>query len=259
MERRSTPLNVQTNIFACDYDGQSNLEMVYQAVRQWVHGPYQEAITAEDGTEVEVPIDFSYLAALSAEERTVVSKAERSFFENLCADNCYVNDVTKVLAEYLSPTELLEMVVYAFLEEMYVPDNITGVNTVDRYYVMYNALMSKADTLIVEMMNGLRKDYTFDINGDLPASKYTELAVAMFESNTAAVENHMDDFVELVQWLKGKLDDSVDLRRFGDKDLSDHRSLLFDVLRDLLNIGRQLPSRYLNWFPFWKTCLMFVI
>ena len=79
-------------------------------------------------------------------------------------------------------------------------------------------------------------DYTLDIDGDLMMPKYTELAVAMFESNTAAVENHMDDFVELVQWLKGKLDGSLDLRRFGDKDMSDHHSLLFDVLRDLLNI-----------------------
>ena len=206
-----------------------------------MHGPYQEAPTAHDGTDVEVPIDFSYLADLSAEERTVALKAERKLFENFAADNKYVNDVSKVLAEYLSPTELLEMMVYAFLEEFYIPDNYS-VNTVDRYYVMHNALMSKADTLIVEMMNGLRKDYTLDIDGDLMMPKYTELAVAMFESNTAAVENHMDDFVELVQWLKGKLDGSLDLRRFGDKDMSDHRSLLFDVLRDLLNIARQLPT-----------------
>ena len=48
--------------------------------------------------------------------------------------------------------------VYAFLEEFYIPDNYS-VNTVDRYYVMHNALMSKADTLIVEMMNGLRRLY----------------------------------------------------------------------------------------------------
>ena len=109
-------------------------------------------------------------------------------------------------------------------------------------YIAYNGLMSKADTLIVEMMNGLRKDYTLDINGDLPTSKYTELAVAMFESNTDAVENHMDAFVELVQWLKGKLDDFVSLRRFGDKDMSDHRTVLFDVLRNLPNIGRQSPT-----------------
>ena len=93
------PLNVQQSIFAHDYD-HSNQETVYQVVRQWVHGPYQEAPTTHDGTDVEVPIDFSYLADLSAEERTVALKAERKLFENFAADNKYVNDVSKVLAEY---------------------------------------------------------------------------------------------------------------------------------------------------------------
>jgi len=237
------PLNVQTSIFGSDYDNGSNLETVYQAVRQWVHGPYQPPVkTDEDGTTIEVPIDFSYLAELPAKKRTVALKAERKLFENFSAHNQYVDDVTKVLVEYLSPTELLEMVVYAFGEEFHNPD-MYNVNTVDRYYIAHNALMSQSDMLIVEVMDGLRKDYTLDINGDLPMSQYTELAVAMFESNTAALENHMDGFIELVQWLKGKLDEFVALRRFGDKDMSDHRAVLFDVLRDLLNIGRQLPTR----------------
>jgi superfamily II RNA helicase len=146
-----------------------------------------------------------------------------------------------VLAEYLSPTELLEMVVYAYGEEMYDSDAY-NVNTVDRYYVMYNALISKADTLLVEVMNGVRKDYTLDINGDLRMAEYTELAKGIFEANTAALEQYMDDFVALVQWLKEELDKVVALRRFGDKNMSEHREVLFDVLRDFLNIGRELPT-----------------
>ena len=72
--------------FAHDYDNSSNQETVYrQSVRQWVHGPYQPPVkTNEDGTD-EALIDFSHLADLSAEERTVALKAERKLFENLCA------------------------------------------------------------------------------------------------------------------------------------------------------------------------------
>ncbi len=233
------PLNVQKRVF--EEDNESTLEAVYQVVRQWVHGPHQTPVEAAEGEDVEMPIDFSYLDALSVEERTVALKAERKLFENVSVDTKYTTDVSKVLAEYLSPTELLEMVVYAHGEEMYDSDAY-NVNTVDRYYVMYNALMSKADTLLVDVMNGVRKDYTLDINGDLRMPEYTELAQDIFETNTTALEAHMDEFVSLIQWLKAKLNDAVALRRFGDTHMSEYREALFDVLRDLLNIGRELPT-----------------
>ena len=82
------PLNIESNLFEIGHT--EFLELAFQNVRQLVHGPYQEenqseGTSQEDGSSEEikeVPIDYSYLASKSPEERTTALKAEVLLFKN---------------------------------------------------------------------------------------------------------------------------------------------------------------------------------
>ena len=84
---------MQTPLF--EFNNANVIESAYQAIRQWVHGPYQaENIDQTDEEVTEVVIDFGHLVDRSEAERTELLRAERLLFESSTLTS-YTNDVLK--------------------------------------------------------------------------------------------------------------------------------------------------------------------
>ena len=228
------PLNVEVTVFDDTYSNKTNLESVYAVVRQWVHGVSSTVGNSDD--ESEQPIDFSHLQSLSLSERRVALKAERKLFENVEVKTRYTNDVTNVLVQYLSPSDLLELVAKASKANF-----AKQSDTKERYNIMYNGLMCIEPPPIVEALHCLKQDYCVDILGALPTEMYTNIVLDMFKSQLDSLTEHQDAFVDVIEWLHSQLMNAIAKRQFGDTDFEEHRMKHFKVLVSLLQIAQELP------------------
>ena len=229
------PLDIESSLFK--YKHSATLESAYQVVRQWVHGPHQVANQSVDSSEnTSVPIDFSYLAEWAPKQRTVALQAERLLFENSVATK-YSQLATKALATYASDAELFDLIAYAEEHDF----EQSGSATKERYLILFNGLIHRQPSPIKEAFGRLRKDYTCKINDELPDNLSTELVLALFRTNIDSLSEHLDQFVEVLQWLHSQLIAYTDKRKQGDKSKSKHREYFFSILWRLVQIAQQLP------------------
>ena len=248
-------LYVKETVFAHNYRNSSNLESVYKTVRQLVHGPHQTVVDSDghdqgendEHDEGEAPMDFSYLEALSAEERSKALKAERKLYENFVISTKYTDDMTKVMASYLTATELLDLVAWGFNEGYWEEGND---HLHDRYNTIANALNHASVSPVAEALEAFRKDYTLDFTNNLPSLGYRNMgdegvadAFTMLENNLDAVTKEMDAFVSFVSFLHQQFQVFVSKLRLGEQggDANEFYDVYLRGLCQFLKLAGNLP------------------
>lgn len=243
-------LYVKETVFAHNYRNSSNVESVYKTVRQLVHGPHQTVVDSDGHDQDEngeAPMDFSYLEALSAEERTKALKAERKLYENLVNSTKYTDDMAKVMASYLSATELLDLVAWGF-EEGYWEESKEQLH--ERYNTVANALNHGSVPPVAEALEAFRKDYTLGFTNAFPSLGYRNMgsksvadAFTMLENNLDAVTKEMDAFVSFVSFLHQQFQVFVSKLRLGEQggDANKFYDVYLRGLCQFLKLAGNLP------------------
>jgi hypothetical protein len=225
------PLDIQTPLF--EFNNANVIESAYQAIRQWVHGPHQaENINQTDDDVTEVVIDFGYLVDRSAAERTELLRAERLLFESSTRTS-YTNDVAKVLASYLSDSELFDLVAYAETE---------GMTNDERYSIVFNALVYRSPSPVLEAVSRIQQEYRLTLDNSFPNLNYWNASIALLKTNTTTVADNVDAFAKLIGWVHSEMVGFVTERAWGDEKDREVRRTYYSVLCDLLEVAVSVPS-----------------
>ena len=222
------PLNIEKSLF--EIQNSHILNTCYAHVRQWIHGA---GTASQDDTEG--PIDFSYLTTKTQEERTRALKAEMLLFQNPTQTK-FTDNITNILVEYLTVSELFELYAHAQEESFAANDQ-----SKERYHIVYNALVHSSPAPILEAIRRLRQDYTLRLHDALADEIYTSLVLDIFKNASSELHLQLDLFVGLVQDLFMNLKTFTSKREYGDTEYGNQRLRFASILFSLLDISTALP------------------